>query len=287
MPTGSSMARLRDLRNTLLSRMTISSGLADAADAAASSIVSGCDDDMNERYIDFFTPFTALVMAPFLPKPRGHSPEDSSSALSEDLFASLSESARRGAGAPARRTEGAVGAQARRPPWMASRRASRARTGAATPHAAAERACTPIKSARARTRPHTSRVVRASGWRRAQWRTTSSDRPPVGGTVPTDHACVAPIRERSFPDEICRQEARDWRVPRKVFSRFANREIPHIPRFQCHPSRTFPTRERERCIFIVAVSCRDDSQPRRENQPLPRQRRGRWNDPIRVCTPSL
>ena len=82
MPTGSSMARLRDLRNTLLSRMTISSGLADAADAAASSIVSGCDDDMNERYIDFFTPFTALVMAPFLPKPRGHSPEDSSSALS-------------------------------------------------------------------------------------------------------------------------------------------------------------------------------------------------------------
>ena len=101
MPTGSSMARLRDLRNTLLSRMTISSGLADAADAAASSIVSGCDDDMNERYIDFFTPFTALVMAPFLPKPRGHSPEDSSSALSEDLSASLSESARRGAGARA------------------------------------------------------------------------------------------------------------------------------------------------------------------------------------------
>jgi hypothetical protein len=52
----------------------MSFGSAAAADARASSIVSGVEELMKARYAAFLTPFTALVMRPFLPKPSGHSP---------------------------------------------------------------------------------------------------------------------------------------------------------------------------------------------------------------------
>ena len=79
MPTGSAMACLSALRKILFSRITTSSGFAAAADAAASSLVSGVDEDMNERYAAFLTPLMASPTAekrPFLPKPTGHSPPD-------------------------------------------------------------------------------------------------------------------------------------------------------------------------------------------------------------------
>jgi hypothetical protein len=71
------MACLSALRKILFSRMTTSSGFTAAADAAASSLVSGVDEDMKERYAAFLTPLMASPTAekrPFLPKPTGHSP---------------------------------------------------------------------------------------------------------------------------------------------------------------------------------------------------------------------
>ena len=280
------MARLRDLRNTLLSRMTISSGLADAADAAASSIVSGCDDDMNERYIDFFTPFTALVMAPFLPKPRGHSPEDSSSALSEDLSASLSESARRARARPrveprARSARGRVvrrGAQddAHRARGRARRRRTPRRRERARPSNLLEhgRVLTPAVS-----------FVRRDGDARSGAR-----RAPI----------VLRLTVQSQPTmPAWRQSAKDLSRTKSVARRRVIARVPRIffpvrePRNTTHSSIPMPPQSHfsDPRAGTMHFYCRGQLPrrfaKRREKSTAPAARAGRWNDPIRVCTPSL
>ena len=95
MPTGSAMACLSALRKILFSRMTTSSGFTAAADAAASSLVSGVDEDMKDRYAAFLTPLMASPTAekrPFLPKPTGHSPPVAGASLAVSASVLLSPS---------------------------------------------------------------------------------------------------------------------------------------------------------------------------------------------------
>ena len=228
------MARLRDLRNTLLSRMMTSSGLADAADAAASSIVSGCDEDEREAH-GLLHAVHGVGDGAVLAEAQGALAGGLLLRLVRRLLRLLVRKRAEGRGAPARRTEGAVGARARRPLWMASRRASRARTGAATPHAAAERACALIERDRTRTRPRAIRFVRASGRRSAQWRPTTARGAPVPSDPP---AWRQSGKDLSRTKSVARRSG-DWRVPRSFFSRFGNQKKNTPPDFHDNPVALF------------------------------------------------